>query len=130
MKSPVSQIKVTRAEGPAIECGISHNFSSFEAAQAHLAKASLSAPSEEDGGYDKVDFVVRWENGQSYSGRYDLTRGAHSLLSKQIASTCAFYLGSWKPNSMDNSAYARFLTSERAQRAANSLRPIYETCEF
>ena len=38
-----------------------------------LAKWGISAP--EGGGYDKIDFLVQWENGHSYGGRFDLQRG-------------------------------------------------------
>jgi len=38
-----------------------------------LAKWGHSAP--KNGGYDKIDFLVQWENGHSYGGRFDLQRG-------------------------------------------------------
>ena len=77
----IKSITITRAEGLIKECGRPFTANSFIEAQLVLAKWGLTAPKE---GYDKVDFIVEWEDGETYSGRYDMVYGGkddsgHSL---------------------------------------------------
>jgi len=67
---PVKSITITRAEGPSDQCGHPQTVSSFAEASTVLVRNSHAAP--KGGGYDKHDFRVEWENGDTYEGRYDL----------------------------------------------------------
>ena len=40
--------------------------------QAHSLMMTWADTAPDDGCYDKLDFVVEWENGEEYKGRYDL----------------------------------------------------------
>ena len=65
----VTGIKLERAEGPVSECGI-RTFATYEEAEAQLRKWAYSAP--KDGGYDKVDVVINFADGEIFKARYDL----------------------------------------------------------
>lgn len=68
-KYRVGKISLDRSEGPARETG-KRTTRSFAEAQKIINEWSRSAP--RTGGYDKVDFTVRYLNGQSFSGRLDI----------------------------------------------------------
>jgi hypothetical protein len=63
-------ITITRAEGPTNECNKPKTAASWKDADAILLAWSRTAP--ENGGYDKCDFEVVFEDGHKYDGRYDL----------------------------------------------------------
>lgn len=66
---PVKQITITRAEGPYEKCGKPKTFASFVAATDWMIRECETFP--KDGGYDKHDFTVEFEDGETYSGRMD-----------------------------------------------------------
>lgn len=68
-KTKVQQIVINRLEGP-IGCDSEYVVSSWSEADTALARESWTAP--KSGGYDKTDFTITFENGHTYSGRYDL----------------------------------------------------------
>lgn len=65
---PVKKITITRAEGPTIKCGKPHEFPSFIQASAWLWNQAYTFPKL---GYDKHDFKVEFEDGETYEGRLD-----------------------------------------------------------
>ncbi len=65
------RIYITRAEGFSHECDVTHVCDSFAEADAVLRFMARTAP--DGGGYDKCDFAVRYADGETYEGRYDLT---------------------------------------------------------
>ena len=97
MKKAVNYVALNRAEGPSNECGAVIFYVGEVAPRIedkHFAGACLrpvkageittevlrqfrnwgySAP--QGGGYDKCDFEVGWEGGQSYNGRFDMQYG-------------------------------------------------------
>ena len=96
MKSAVKYVAVNRAEGPMNECGavifyvgdvapvLDRYFKKAKAIRVlpgdiikqvlfRFGQWGYSAPKE--GGYDKCDFAVVWENGNSYEGRFDMQFG-------------------------------------------------------
>lgn len=73
----VPEIILTRAEGLAEECDRPVRVSRWEDAAHELARMARSAP-KPGGGYDKTDFLVVWEDGETYEGRYDLQRDGES----------------------------------------------------
>ena len=87
-KTPAVKIEITRAEGPHALCGHKQTFEGpdcWNAARGWLYSQSHTFPAE--GGYDKVDFVVTFEDEEEYEGRLgckhhnciepDLTVGTH-----------------------------------------------------
>lgn len=63
-------IEIVRAEGPTNLCGITQRAKGWADANMILRANSTTAP--KGGAYDKHDFKVTFEDGQTYSGRYDL----------------------------------------------------------
>lgn len=69
-KIQLKQVTITRAEGPSSDCGRPGVYKSFTEANGRLRRISETAP--KTGGYDKTDVVVEWEDGQTYTGRWDV----------------------------------------------------------
>ena len=47
-------------------------------------------------GYDKVDFLVTWEDGETYEGRFDMKyehKLEENMLGRQITDVLLFYAG-------------------------------------
>jgi len=75
MKVAIKSVWLNRAEGPSAQCG-DVTFAGANVVQEVLDKLwqwGLSAP--KNGGYDKVDFKVEWEDGETYEGRFDMKYG-------------------------------------------------------
>ena len=66
---PVKEITITRAEGPNLLCGRTFTAHSFSEAAAWLISQAGTFPAT--GGYDKHDFKITWEDGETYSGQLD-----------------------------------------------------------
>lgn len=75
-KKKAVSISLRRAEGRPVKCiTVTHDAKTgdvWAAARATLLGWARTAP--EGGGYDKCDFWVRFEDGETYEGRLDLTR--------------------------------------------------------
>lgn len=71
VKVKVAYIILERAEGLIEECGKPVVVKSWKAADEVLRVWALTAP---ETGYDKVDFVAVFRNGETYQGTYDLYR--------------------------------------------------------
>lgn len=79
-------------------------------ANAVLASWSHTAP--KTGGYDKCDFKVTYEDGETYEGRYDLThmdRDGYPSIEKHMTSFIGCYSGRRKPAHLKDADYRRFL---------------------
>lgn len=66
----IKTIELNRAEGLIFECGNPIVADSWDAADEALAKMSHSAP--RNGASNKIDFVLTFEDGETYSGTYYL----------------------------------------------------------
>jgi hypothetical protein len=64
------KITLTRVEGKVTEADKQVKREDFHAANIMLTIWSRTAP--KDGGYDKCDFTVEFDNGDVYEGQYDL----------------------------------------------------------
>ena len=69
---PVKRIILDRVEGPTESCG-ERIASDFRHTDLLLQGMAHTAP-EQGRGYDKVDFKIEWEDGETYEGRYDLNK--------------------------------------------------------
>ncbi len=92
---PVKKIVITRVEGPIKLCDRPMEFKDFNSASAWLASQSPTFP--KDGGYDKHDFTVEFEDGETYSGRLDCMhfscRNADLDVKRHIVSHCEWMSG-------------------------------------
>lgn len=104
----VKSIRLERAEGPTplpnpVTVG------SFQQASLILATWARTAPAT--GGYDKCDFWVTWEDGETYQGRVDLER-KHSTgydLRRHMLDFLRFYTGERRPYHLTPDQYKRAL---------------------
>ena len=69
---PVSSIELERLEGLTAEC-LTVTVPDFAKANATLREWSHTAPKGRRAGYHKCAFVVTFADGETYSGRFDLT---------------------------------------------------------
>jgi len=83
----------------------------FKQANALLQTWSGTAP--KNGAYDKTDFVVEWENGQTYKGTYDLKHWEVETpdLAKHMTSYLSFLAGINKADWMDQARYDAYIAS-------------------
>jgi hypothetical protein len=110
-KVKVKEVWIRRAEGLPAEC-VELTRQSIAAADAALRAWALTAP--EDGCYDKCDFKITFEDGDSYSGRYDLKRhdAAHSgLIGRHVRQHIEFYAGLWRPGHMTAEDHEKAIVS-------------------
>jgi hypothetical protein len=129
-KAKVTGIWLNRAEGPVALCG-ERSVRNFAEANDVIRSWARTAP--KGGGYDKCDFKVSYDNGDTYSGRYDMTYddvcGA-DMLQKHIRSNVDFYSGKSRPLHMDEKRYRAYLALEYVAEAAAQLVAFGEACEI
>lgn len=106
---PIS-IEVNRGEGPSREW-------------------AFTAPS--GGGHDKCDFVITFDNGDTYSGRYDLTRedaSRSNLLVTHMTEIVSFMSGARCPPHLPEERYRNFLDSR--PELQKQYRLLADTCHI
>jgi len=121
-KAKVVSIYLYRAEGPTKvleRLGRQRTVASYEEADRVLKTWSATAPKPGEG-YDKIDFKVTWEDGQTYEGRYDLTqedslhaRSRLNLIGSHIQQQLLFYSGLSRPRHLSPEDYERYLSQLR-----------------
>lgn len=122
---------VNRGEGPCHECGKPQTVKTFDEANDVLRSWARTAP--KGGGYDKCDFVVTYDNGDTYSGRFDLTeehRTGSRLLEDHMRSMVRFYSGNGKPAHMTEERYRTYLASEHLAEPIREYVKFGETCQI
>lgn len=82
----------------------------WERANSLLRKWSETAP-RRGKGYHKVSFIVTYEDGETYQGRFDLKHYTveYPDLAKHIYRSVAFYAGRYRPPHMTEEQYKEFL---------------------
>lgn len=102
-------IILDRAEGLLRECGQPEVTYTWPHADQILRRMAQTAPKQS---YHKVDFVVVYQNGETYSGRYDLTKQdayKSDLLKTHIREFALCYSGLKKPSHMTDLQYREFI---------------------
>lgn len=114
MKIPVKTIEIVRIEGPIELCDKKYLASSYGEANVILRTMSDTAPSR--GGYDKCDFKVIFEDGETYEGRYDLKHwsceqdeGPSINLKERVGGYCRFMAGLIHPSWMKDDEWESHL---------------------
>jgi len=113
-KIPVTSVEIERAEGLVEEC-ITVTVNSLAEADAVLSRWAVTAPKR---GYDKCDFKITFADGETYSGRYDLsfdrTKQDTATLAEHVSRHCSFYSGLYlktgMPSDMDHMTLAEYTT--------------------
>lgn len=105
----VKSIWIQRGEGPIAETRKPQTVGSFAEADRILMGWSWTAPAT--GGYDKCDFKVTWEDGETYEGRYDLKHNKieYPSLSRHITEFVRFHAGEWHPAHMTGEQYQKLM---------------------
>lgn len=115
----VASVWIRRAEGTIRECAEGGQFfATFKDANHELARWAQTAP--EPRAYDKCDFVVTFEDGEQYEGRFDLNRD-HRFgvsLEKHMIDYLTFYAGARQPNNYSKESYERFILAQGDKRDA------------
>lgn len=108
-KIPLVKVHIHVAEGPM--AGKEFTVPNFKEGNAILHQVSNSAPTS--GGYHKVDFVVTYQDGNEYAGRYDVThlsrRESPLSLADQMRNHLTFHAGLRCPAHMDQAKYEKTL---------------------
>lgn len=118
-KIPVAKIILERAEGMPHEC-VKKEFVSFFTANNQLELWGFTAP-EKDNGYDKVDFEIQWEDGETYKGRFDLQKGGResdgSNLQGHVKGMADYYMGKskWAMESYGKEKYMELIKEHQEE---------------
>jgi hypothetical protein len=114
----VARIAITRAEGLPHECSVTHICGTWDDADAVLKRMAATAP--DSGGYDKTDFRITWEDGETYLGRYDLTRqdATKASLAGHVRNFCLFYSGRRRAEHVDEPRYRAIVDRDPELRDA------------
>ena len=128
-------INITRAEGPIGMKDWSYTCSSFRDMDGVLCGWGRSAP-ERGGGYDKCDVLVEFDEGESYSMRYDLTQGGGENYGppdfrKTLLTRLKFTAGRHCPRHYSQEQYDGFISSiaGMAEEAREFLDRVQATIE-
>lgn len=118
MKQQPKTIWLNRAEGPIEECGAITLTGRNLWKRANLILQTWSETAPQDGCYDKCDFTITYEDGETYTGRYDLKHWSVEIpnLAQHVSDFVTFHAGrceeSSLPEHMQNGAYAKWLASD------------------
>ncbi len=122
-KIPAVKITITRAEGPTELCRKPKMFEGprcWTAANAWLMGQSETFPAQ--GGYDKHDFVVEFENGETYEGRLDCKASdcddPDLNVAKHMRDFIEFMAGIRRPAWMNDAQWARALAQYADERGS------------
>ncbi|BAS31228.1 SNF2-related protein [Dehalococcoides mccartyi] len=131
-KIKAKTIVIERAEGPASECGKPVTLTGpdvWQKAFYLLYKWGKTAPMH--GGYDKCDFKVNWEDGQTYSGRYDLKHPDDETpdLDGHIYHLSAMYAGRFRPAWMNDRQWQDFLNDSTTKQLGPKYRDFLDKYE-
>ena len=74
---------------------------------------SWASTAPKEGGYDKCDFEIEFEDGQLYQGRYDLVHWSvkSPSLQRHVQDFLTFLAGTRRPLHMKQEDYDRYLST-------------------
>lgn len=108
------KFEITRAEGPTHLCGKKTPVSSWKEADAIFSEVARTAPTT--GGYDKCDFRITFEDGETYEGRMDVKGNPdeNETLAQHVGQLARFYAGRRKPDHLNQQQYDDFLAQNES----------------
>lgn len=123
-KIGVKEITITRAEGLSRLCGITRKYDSWEAARKGMPLFNGTYP-EPGQGYDKHDFRVIFEDGETYTGRLDVKQLAavdnDQDVKQHVRDFIQFYTGKLRPLWMTQAQYEQALEGVNRQEYVDFL---------
>lgn len=124
-KIGVSKIVITRAEGPSNLCGKPQVYCDWSMAEAGFRSSNVTLPGPEMG-YDKHDFIVYFQDGETYEGRLDVKQRCcpdnDQNVKEHVNSFMSFYAGIGKPGWMSLENYERALIGVKKEEYLEFLR--------
>jgi hypothetical protein len=90
-----------------------------------------SAP--EGGGYDKCDFKVVWDNGESYDGRFDMQRGGtdgNEAFWASLRGRVSYYACTRRPAHFDDKSWAHHCQMAEKEGWKASAEKMLNECEM
>jgi hypothetical protein len=118
-----TKIAITRAEGPTELCRQGKVFEGpdcWEAASSWLFSQGHTFPAT--GGYDKHDFEVIWDDGETYEGRLDCQhpdcKNPDLDVAEHVRDFLELYAGIWRPAHLTNEQWTTFLKWNDKDRPA------------
>ena len=130
----VGKIEVTRAEGPVsgttYPVGKTVTVKTFAETDRVLRAIALDKHMRHSGCYDKVDFVIHYKDGRTYSGRFDCecgTRFENTPLASHIQALVDFVTGKKKPSWMTDELWEEAKENERRSGNAKRFGKFAET---
>ena len=101
--------------------------------QHQLTRWGHSAPKPDEGGYDKCDFKVVWDNGESYEGRFDLQEGgtdAGEGFWASLRGRVSFYACARRPAHFDDKCWAQHYKMAETEGWKASAEKMLNECEI
>lgn len=133
-----TKIKLTRAEGRphecvsvTIECNGHGTGDVFYASDQVLSAWAQTAP--DNGGYDKCDFCVEYEDNETYEGRFDLVRedmGRFSKLGEHMRRFLGFLCGRYRPDHLNDEQWAAWAASRRNEEHTEEAAAFLDTYQI
>jgi len=146
-------VALNRAEGPSAKCGAVVFYRGSEApviSDPHFKGATMVPASDIDlrvrrqifewgcsapknGGYDKTDFIVQWDNNQSYSGRFDMEYGGTEdgeTFWVSLKNRIRFYAGLRRPAHFGDTAWAAFVDRNKKNGSEKEALEMLADCEM
>ncbi|MFE4029296.1 hypothetical protein ACFX4N_24400 [Priestia sp. YIM B13551] len=112
----VKQIVLTRGTGKTEECGIPHTVDTWYDADNVLMKMAMTAP--ENGASEKVDYVVTFEDGETFESTYSLTKDdtVIACLRGHVRTVANIYAGNARPQWMKEEVYDKYVPEEQRDK--------------
>jgi hypothetical protein len=139
-KIGITKIEIERAEGPSVGCRVpvDKRYELKTWAEANNVLKRISADMRDDpiskkypGTYDKTDFKVTFEDGETYEGRADVTAGGEDTdLAAHIREFAKFHAGLFRPAHMSEADYARLVAEYEKDGTAKGFRDFLETYDL
>lgn len=124
------EIEIEQAEGR-VGCEIHETVEGsgiWAKANAVLRRIAATAPAS--GGYYKCDFIVTFDDGDTYQGRIDIKRFGNETLEGHIQHHCEFHSGQAKAPWMGEKRYRTFLKDVVKPEAQEAYAKVLAECEL
>ena len=132
LKKRIAKVIIERAEGP-IEYCKRMEFPTLVEAQVQAYIWGGTAP-DKGHGYDKCDFELVFEDGQSYKGRYDLVKGGLNddgkTIQGQVIQFLSYTAGSYHPAWMKDDLWQSTCEDNEKSGEAQFAREFLEAYEI
>lgn len=112
-KVQVKQITFARVEGRNSDL-FNKVFPTWQEVETAIKNAAITAPG--DGGYDKCDFLLEYENGFIYEGKFDMVRDHHTdlqPLAEHVTGYMKFLSGEQKPAHWKDTQYEFYVRDSK-----------------